>query len=63
MDRNGKRHFVKAAGACLVCAAMLAVTSCGKKENSNNLLMEDEETERAVSMFSPMEKTEADTVT
>lgn len=62
MDRNGKRHFVKAAGACLVCAAMLAVTSCGKKENSNNLLMEDEETERAVSMFSPMEKTEADTV-
>ncbi len=62
MDRNGERHFVKAVGACLVCAAVLAITACGKKGNNNILHLEDAEAERAVNMFSPMEKTEADTV-
>ena len=62
MDGNGKRHFAKASGVWMVCAVALAMTACGKKESSNILPMEDEKTVRVVSMFSPMEKTEADTV-
>lgn len=62
MDGNRKKYIAKAAAACLTCAAMLTAAACGKKENSNNLLTEEEETLREVSMFSPMEKTEADTV-
>ena len=62
MNRDRKKYFAKAAGACLVCAVMLAVTACGKKENGTNLIIEEEEPVKAVTMFSPMEKTEADTV-
>ncbi|HBA69076.1 MAG TPA: hypothetical protein DCZ40_06940 [Lachnospiraceae bacterium] len=54
--------MARGAAACLVWAVMFGATSCGSKENSMNLLTEDEETVREVVMFSPMEKTEADTV-
>ena len=56
-----KRYIVKAAAVCLVCVAMVTAAACGKKESSN-LLTEEEEDVREVSMFSPMEKTEADSV-
>lgn len=59
---NVKTNMARGAAACLVWAVMFGATSCGSKENSMNLLTEDEETVREVVMFSPMEKTEADTV-
>ena len=62
MNSDRKRYIVKAAAACLVCVAMVAAAACGKKESSNNLLTEEEENVREVSLFSPMEKTEADSV-
>lgn len=62
MSRNVKKYMVKGAAVCLVWAVMFGAAGCGSKENSNNLLTEDEETVREVVMFSPMEKTEADTV-
>ena len=62
MNSDRKRYIVKAAAACLVCFAMVAAAACGKKESSNNLLTEEEENVREVSLFSPMEKTEADSV-
>jgi len=62
MDRSKKRYLVKAAAVGLACAVIFAAAACGKKEGGNNLLTEEEEPSRAVSMFSPMEKTEADTV-
>lgn len=62
MNRNRRRYFAKAAAACLVCAAMVTAAACGKKEDSSNLLTQEEENVREVRMFSPMEKTEADSV-
>ena len=61
MSRNRKRYTVKAASLCMICAVTLAA-ACGGKENGNNLVIENEETAREIVMFSPMEKTEADTV-
>lgn len=61
MSRNRKRYTVKAALLCMICAVTLAA-ACGGKENGNNLVIENEETAREIVMFSPMEKTEADTV-
>lgn len=62
MNRKCKRHIVRAAAVFLACTVVLVTAACGKKENTNNLLSEKEDEKRAVSMFSPMEKTEADTV-
>lgn len=62
MNRKSKRMIVKAAVAFLMCTVMLAAAACGKKESTNNLLSAEEDAEKVVSMFSPMEKTEADTV-
>ena len=62
MSRNRKRYTVKAASLCMICAVTLAAAACGGKENGNNLVIENEETAREIVMFSPMEKTEADTV-
>lgn len=62
MNKKSKRVIVKAAAAFLMCTVVLVAAACGKKENANNLLSAEEDTERVVNMFSPMEKTEADTV-
>ena len=62
MSGNRKRGRAKAKAACLICAAALAAAACGQKDGSINLITEEEENTRAVNMFSPMEKTEADTV-
>ena len=62
MNRNRKGFIIRAAAVSLACAAVLAAAACGGKENSSNLLMEKEEAARVVNLFSPMEKTEADTV-
>ena len=62
MDRKSKRFIAKIVAAFLMCTVVLVAAACGKKENTNNLLSEEEDTKRVVSMFSPMEKTEVDTV-
>lgn len=62
MNKKSKRVIVKMAVAFLMCTVVLVAAACGKKENANNLLSAEEDTERVVNMFSPMEKTEADTV-
>ena len=61
MDRNRKRYMMRAAAVCLAGAVTLTAAACGKK-SGNNLLTEQDETAREVVLFSPMEKTEADTV-
>ena len=53
--------MTKVAAVCLAFAMVLAATACGKKENGSNLLAEDNVEKREVILFSPMEKTEADT--
>ena len=62
MNRKSKGMPIKAAAAFLICTVVLVAAACGKKENTNNLLSGEEDTKKVVSMFSPMEKTEADTV-
>lgn len=62
MSRKYRNHIIKAAAAFVTCTVVFAAAACGKKEGSNNLLTEKEETAREVNMFSPMEKTEADSV-
>ena len=62
MSRKYRNHIIKAAAAFVTCTVVFAAAACGKKESSNNLLTEKEETAREVNMFSPMEKTEADSV-
>lgn len=62
MNRKNEKFIVKATAVFLACAAVFAASACGNKENGNNLLSGEEDTKRVVSMFSPMEKTEADTV-
>lgn len=56
------RLSIRGAVSFLMCAAVLLMAACGEKENTYNLLPEEEDTKRVVSLFSPMEKTEADTV-
>ena len=62
MNRKIKKSIAKTTVVFLMCTVSLVAAACGKKENTNNLLSEKEDTKRVVSMFSPMEKTEADSV-
>ena len=62
MNRKSKKSIVKAVATFLMCTVVLVMVACGKKENTNNLLSREEDTKRVVSMFSPMEKMEANTV-
>lgn len=62
MNRKNKRLSIRGAACFLMCTAVLLMAACGEKENTYNLLPEEEDAKRVVSLFSPMEKTEADTV-
>lgn len=62
MNRKIKKSIVKAVATFLMCTVVLVMVARGKKENTNNLLSREEDTKRVVSMFSPMEKMEANTV-
>ncbi|MCI9201213.1 MAG: extracellular solute-binding protein [Lachnospiraceae bacterium] len=51
----------KAVAVCLAGAAALMLVSCGNKEESGvNLVVSEDENERIVNMFSPMEKIDPD---
>ena len=62
MNKKNKDDIIKAAAVCLTCSVMFVAAACGNKESSRNLLSEEEDTKGVVNMFSPMEKTEANTV-
>ncbi len=56
-----KRGMGKAVAVCLAGAAALMLVSCGNKEESGvNLVVSEDENERIVNMFSPMEKIDPD---
>lgn len=62
MNRKNKMLSIRGAACFLMCTVVLLMAACGEKENTYNLLPEEEDAKRVVSLFSPMEKTEADTV-
>lgn len=45
---------------CLTVLALLQLSGCGGHEELQNLITQDEETKRVVTLFSPMEKTNPD---
>ncbi len=59
----GRRKKYKILGAAVsFLGTMLLLSACGDQEGSKNLIIEQSEEERNVSFFSPMEKTEVDSV-
>ena len=61
MRKDWKKGMGRMAAACL---AVLVMTSCSAVNNDpgKNLIRQEDEAGRVVNLFSPMEKTEADTV-
>lgn len=53
-----KRRARRGAAGLLAVLAALSLTACGGSEPDVNLLPQDEEEERVVNLFSPMEKTD-----
>ena len=47
---------------CLATVTVLTLAACGKKDADNIMITEEKAEERIVNLFSPMEKTEANTV-
>lgn len=60
MGRRKKYKILGAAASFLW--TMLLLSACGDQEGSRNLVIEQSEEERNVSFYSPMEKTEVDSV-
>lgn len=57
---SGKRGFRKGGLLCLAGIVAFSITACGGKSGSdNNLIVVEDKANREVSLFSPMEKTEA----
>lgn len=62
MNRSRKRNIGKAMVFCLTSVIIFILAACGKKGADRNLVKESAGEERTVNLFSPMEKTEANTV-
>ncbi len=61
MKQEWKRNLKKAAAICLACGSAFAVAACGEKAApGRNLITEEDESEKVVNLFSPMEKTDPD---
>lgn len=61
MGNKGKKGVMKLAVICLTGIAVVAMTACGgKNESGVNLVKTEENNEKVVNLFSPMEKTEAE---
>ena len=60
MTGNGKRGFGKTAVVCLLWATLL-LAACGQRDDNGIMISEETGEERIVNLFSPMEKTEANT--
>lgn len=60
MKSNRKRGAIKLAVMCLAGMAAVATAACGGKNGSSvNLITTEEDNDKIVNLFSPMEKTEA----
>ncbi len=57
-----KRNLTRAMVLCLATVTVLTLAACGKKDADNIMVTEEKAEERIVNLFSPMEKTEANTV-
>lgn len=57
-----KRNLTRAMVLCLATVTVLTLAACGKKDADNIMITEEKAEERIVNLFSPMEKTEANTV-
>lgn len=61
MGNKGKKGVMKLAVICLTGIAVVTMTACGgKNESGVNLVKTEENNEKVVNLFSPMEKTEAE---
>ena len=60
MKNRGKGISGRRIAVCLAGIAVLALAGCGEKDNLKNLIKSENEEERVVNMFSPMEKTAPD---
>ena len=58
---NGEKNSIKNSNSCLTGIMIISTASCsGEVEPSANLVEQEEENERVVTLFSPMEKTKPD---
>lgn len=61
MGNKGKKGAMKLAVICLTGIAVMTMAACGgKNESGVNLVKTEENNEKVVNLFSPMEKTEAE---
>lgn len=61
MNLNGKRYVGKFAGICLMGIVIFTMAACGSEDESKvNLVVTNEDENRIINLFSPMEKTEVD---
>ena len=61
MKTDGKRRIEYLAAICLAGAAALLLSSCkASREPFHNLIVNEEEKQQVVNLFSPMEKSKPD---
>lgn len=61
MGNKGKKGVMKLATVCLTGMVVMTMAACGgKNESGVNLVKTEENNEKVVNLFSPMEKTEAE---
>lgn len=59
--RNSRRKKIsRLTGICMAGLTALALTACGMHNPNNDVIISEDETERTVNLFSPMEKTDPD---
>lgn len=58
----GRKRWMRQAAVILAGLVMMTLTACGKDSGSKNLIQEDEQKERIVNLFTPMERTDPDAV-
>ena len=57
---TGKKKSVRLMAGILAGLMILALTACGRDDGPKNLIVEEEEEERVVNLFTPMERTDPD---
>lgn len=60
MKKRMREVVQKLASACLAGGMSLALAACGLGDPNDNVIITEEQTEKTVNLFSPMEKTEPD---
>ncbi len=60
MKKRSEGKIWKAAAVCMAFAAFSSMAACGDEGQGRNLVVSEEERERVVNLYSPMEKTDPD---